>query len=90
METYAREVIPRLAEIDGLKLTCLVNREAASAAGGPWGEVCPAEVVPVRARNRIEWIRGEQWYVPRIASRIGAQIVHSLASTAPLHGSEWP
>jgi glycosyltransferase involved in cell wall biosynthesis len=88
METYAREVIPRLAEIDGLELTCLINLESAAAGGGPWGEVCPAEVVPVRARNRIEWIRGEQWYVPRIASRIGAQIVHSLASTAPLHGPQ--
>ena len=88
METYARELIPRLVEIDGLELTCLINREASAASGGPWGEVCPAEVVPVRARNRIEWIRGEQWYVPRIASRIGAQIVHSLASTAPLHGPQ--
>jgi len=88
METYARELIPRLAEIEGLELTCLVNREAASAGGGPWGEVCPTEVVPVNARNRIEWIRGEQWFVPRIASRIGAKIIHSLASTAPLHGPQ--
>jgi glycosyltransferase involved in cell wall biosynthesis len=86
METYARELVPRLAERTGLRVTCLVNREAAEVGGGPWGEVCPLEVLPVRARNRVEWVRGEQQYVPRVAARIGADVVHSLASTAPLWG----
>ena len=84
METYARELVPRLAADPELQVTCLVNREAAEAGGGPWGEVCPMEVVPVRARRRAEWVRGEQQYVPRMADRAGAQIIHSLASTAPL------
>lgn len=87
METYARELIPRLAASDGVEVTCLVNREAAAAGGGPWGTVAPMEVVPVRARSRVEWVRGEQQYVPRVAARIGADLVHSLASTAPLWGS---
>ena len=87
METYARELIPRLAAREGVEVTCLVNREAAAAGGGPWGTVAPMEVVPVRARSRVEWVRGEQQHVPRIAARIGAQLVHSLASTAPLWGS---
>ncbi len=86
MEVYARELVPRLAARDDLRITCLVNREAAEAGDGPWGEVCPMEVVPVRARNRIEWVRGEQQYVPRIATRVGADVIHSLASTAPLRG----
>lgn len=86
METYARELIPRLASRDDLRLTCLVNREAAEAGGGPWGEVAPMEVVPVRARSRLEWVRGEQQHVPRLAARAGANVVHSLASTAPLRG----
>ena len=86
METYARELIPRLAARDDLRLTCLVNLEAAEAGGGPWGEVAPMEVVPVRARNRFEWVRGEQQHVPRLAARAGAHLVHSLASTAPLRG----
>jgi glycosyltransferase involved in cell wall biosynthesis len=86
METYARELVPRLAERAGLRVTCLVNREAAEAGGGPWGEVCPLEVLPVHARNRVEWVRGEQQYVPRVAARIGADVVHSLASTSPLWG----
>jgi glycosyltransferase involved in cell wall biosynthesis len=86
METYARELIPRLAQLDGLRLTALVNRETAEAGGGPWGEVVPMEIVPVRARNRIEWVRGEQQLVPGLADRAGADVLHSLASTAPLRG----
>jgi glycosyltransferase involved in cell wall biosynthesis len=86
METYARQLVPRLAERTDLRITCLVNREAAEVGGGPWGEVCPLEVLPVHARNRVEWVRGEQQYVPRVAARIGADVVHSLASTAPLWG----
>jgi len=84
METYARELIPRLAARDDLRVTCMVNREAAAAGGGPWAEVCPMEVVPVNARSRAEWVRGEQQYVPRMADRAGADVIHSLASTAPL------
>jgi glycosyltransferase involved in cell wall biosynthesis len=86
METYARELVPRLAQRADVRVTCLVNREAADAGGGPWGQACPLEVVPVHARNRLEWVRGEQQYVPRMAARIGADVVHSLASTAPLWG----
>jgi glycosyltransferase involved in cell wall biosynthesis len=85
METYARELLPRLADLDGLRLTAFVNREAATG-DGPWGDVVPMEVVPVRARNRLEWVRGEQQHVPRLAAAAGCDLVHSLASTAPLRG----
>jgi glycosyltransferase involved in cell wall biosynthesis len=84
MEVYARELIPRLAAIDGLELTAFVNREAA-AEPGPWREIAN-ETVPVKARNRVEWVRGEQQHLPRMAVRAGCQLVHSLASTAPLRG----
>jgi glycosyltransferase involved in cell wall biosynthesis len=76
MEVYARELIPRLAAL-GLDLVALVNREA---AGEPW-EV-PVRVVPVRARDRVQWVLGEQWHVPRLAA--DCDLIHSLASTAPL------
>jgi len=85
METYARELVPRLAAREDLRVTCLVNRETAGV-DGPWGKACPMEVVPVRASNRIEWVRGEQQYVPRIASRIGTDLIHSLGSTSPFWG----
>jgi glycosyltransferase involved in cell wall biosynthesis len=75
METYARELIPRLP----VRVTALVNREAAGEDLG-----CETVVVPVHARNRVEWVRGEQQHVPRLARRVGADLIHSLASTAPL------
>ncbi len=85
MEVYARELIPRLAAIEGLRVTAFVNREAAEGERGPWHEV-PHEIVPVKARNRLEWVRGEQQLLPRMARRAGCDLVHSLASTAPLWG----
>jgi glycosyltransferase involved in cell wall biosynthesis len=85
METHARELIPRLAAVEGVHVTAFINREAAAAERGPWHEVAH-EVVPVRARNRLEWVRGEQQLLPRLGRRAGVDVMHSLASTAPLHG----
>jgi glycosyltransferase involved in cell wall biosynthesis len=85
-ETYARELIPALlAERPDLRFTAFVNREAAEA-GGPWGEAIPSVTVPVRARRRAEWVRGEQQLLPRLAARAGVDILHSLANTAPAWG----
>ena len=81
METAARAVIPHLAAHPGLRITALVNREAAGTFDG-----IDEVVVPVNATNRIEWVRGEQTLLPRLAARAGCQIVHSLGSTAPLWG----
>jgi glycosyltransferase involved in cell wall biosynthesis len=83
-ETYARELIPRLAAMDGLELVALINRETAEAGDGPWGQAVPAKVVPVSARSRAQWVRGEQQFVPRLAE--GCDLVHSLANTGPLWG----
>jgi glycosyltransferase involved in cell wall biosynthesis len=87
MEVAARELIPALlAEAPaGMRFTAFVNREAA-AAGGPWGELLPAVTVPVNARNRVQWVLGEQALLPPLAMRAGVDLVHSLASTAPLWG----
>jgi hypothetical protein len=42
--------------------------------------------VPVSARNRVQWVRGEQVLLPRLAGRAGVDLVHSMASTAPVWG----
>src|SRR5207253_11470374 len=88
MEVAARELIPALlaAAPAGMRFTAFVNREAAGAGGGPWGELLPAVTVPVNARNRAQWVLGEQTLLPRLAARAGVDLVHSLASTAPLRG----
>jgi glycosyltransferase involved in cell wall biosynthesis len=88
MEVYARELIPALlAEAPPeMRFTAFVNREAAAAGEGPWEELLPAVTVPVNARNRVQWVLGEQALLPRLAARAGVDLLHSLASTAPLRG----
>lgn len=86
-EVYARELIPELlAAAPHARFTAFVNREAAGEAGAPWGELIPAVTVPVRARKRVEWVRGEQQLLPRLAARAGVDVLHSLANTAPVWG----
>ncbi len=88
MEVAARELIPALIDAAprGTRFTAFVNREAAAAKDGPWGELLPAVTVPVHARNRVQWVTGEQLLLPRLAARAGVDLVHSLASTAPARG----
>jgi len=87
MEIAARELIPALLDEApaGMRFTAFINREAA-AAGGPWEGVLPAVTVPVNARSRVQWVLGEQALLPRLAANAGVDLVHSLASTAPLRG----
>jgi glycosyltransferase involved in cell wall biosynthesis len=88
MEVAARELIPALiaAAPRDTRFTAFVNREAAAAKDGPWGELLPAVTVPVNARNRVQWVAGEQLLLPRLAARAGVDLLHSLASTAPARG----
>jgi glycosyltransferase involved in cell wall biosynthesis len=88
MEVAARELIPALLREarPETRFTAFVNREAAAAKDGPWGDLLPAVTVPVNARNRVQWVLGEQTLLPRLAAREGVDLVHSLASTAPLWG----
>jgi glycosyltransferase involved in cell wall biosynthesis len=82
METAARATIPHLAARDDVRLTLFVNREAAGTFDGVADEV----LVPVRAALRAQWVYGEQVLLPRLAASQGCDLVHSMASTAPLRG----
>ncbi|HTA11923.1 MAG TPA: glycosyltransferase family 1 protein [Solirubrobacteraceae bacterium] len=88
MEVVARELIPALlAEAPaGTRFTAFVNREAAAAGDGPWGQLIPAVTVPVNARNRVQWVAGEQALLAPLALRAGVDLMHSLASTSPAWG----
>jgi glycosyltransferase involved in cell wall biosynthesis len=83
MEVYARELLPRLAAIDGIEPVAIVNQVAAGDADAPWNTTVESVVAPVDARDRRQWVWGEQRHVPRIATEIGADLIHSLASTGP-------
>jgi glycosyltransferase involved in cell wall biosynthesis len=86
METYARQLIPRLATAaPGVEFVAFVNRAAASDRG-PWRDLDACVEVPVNAQDRIQWVRGEQLLLPRLARAHGVALLHSLASTAPVTG----
>jgi glycosyltransferase involved in cell wall biosynthesis len=88
MEVAARELIPALLPEApaGTRFTAFINRETAAAADGPWRDLLPSVTVPVNARNRVQWVLGEQTLLPGLAARAGVHLVHSLGSTAPLWG----
>jgi glycosyltransferase involved in cell wall biosynthesis len=88
MEVAARELITAMlaAAPAGMRFTAFVNREAAAAGGGPWGELLPAVTVPVSARKRVQWVLGEQALLPAAGARAGVRLMHSMASTAPVWG----
>jgi glycosyltransferase involved in cell wall biosynthesis len=85
-ETYARELIPALrAARPDLEITAFVNQEAFGTEG-PWNDLANQILVPVQARRRAEWVRGEQQLLPRLAANAGIDLLHSLATTAPARG----
>ncbi len=90
MEVYARELLPRLAALPGVEPIAIVNRVAARDGGAPWSDGVRSLVAAVDARDRKQWVWGEQWHVPRLARRAGADLVHSLASTGPARWAGGP
>jgi glycosyltransferase involved in cell wall biosynthesis len=90
MEVAARELVPALLEQKArdVRITAFVNREAAADRESPWQDLLPTVTVPVRAGNRVQWVLGEQTALPYLAARAGVDLLHSLGSTAPLHGRQ--
>lgn len=88
MEIAARELIPALvaAAPREMRFTAFVNREASAAGLGDLRGQLPVVTVPVQARRRTQWVLGEQTLLPLMAARAKVDLVHSLASTAPLWG----
>jgi glycosyltransferase involved in cell wall biosynthesis len=87
MEIYARELITALrrAEPD-LKLTAFINRELQRAGDQHWLEGVATVPLPLKARNRFQWVLGEQFLLPPLAMRAGVDVLHSLSSTSPACG----
>jgi glycosyltransferase involved in cell wall biosynthesis len=79
MEVAARELVPALARAaPEVRFTAFVGRDAAGLDLG-----VDRVVLPLSASDRVQWVRGEQLVLPRAAARLGCDVVHSLASTAP-------
>jgi glycosyltransferase involved in cell wall biosynthesis len=82
LETYARELVGRLGTYDDLQLTAFLSAEG----GGSWSDAVEVVRVRVKPSDRKQWVLSEQLILPRLASSHGCEVVHSLASTAPLTG----
>jgi glycosyltransferase involved in cell wall biosynthesis len=86
-EVVARELVPELvAARPDIRFTAFINEEAAEAKDGFWRDLVPIVTVPVRARSRAQWVRGEQQLLPRLAAKAGVDLIHSLANTGPVRG----
>jgi glycosyltransferase involved in cell wall biosynthesis len=85
LEIYARRLSEALARRPDVELTLLLPRRG--AAEGDWTALGRVVALPVDPRRRVEWVLGDQLHAARAAARAGADVLHSLASTAPLTGS---
>ena len=86
MEVYARELVKAMRALpDCPRLTAFVSTEGAEAKLD-WLDGIETHTVRVRSRRRTEWVRGEQQLLPGMARRADVNLLHSLASTAPIHG----
>jgi glycosyltransferase involved in cell wall biosynthesis len=84
LEIYSRELAQALAARDDVRLTLFVGRQAAGDRS--LTELGETVALPIDPRRRADWVRGDQLAAPRAAARAGVDLLHSLASTAPLHG----
>jgi hypothetical protein len=66
METYARELIIALKRAEPeLKLTAFINRELQRAGDRDWLKGVVTVPLPLEARNRFQWVLGEQFLLLR-------------------------
>jgi glycosyltransferase involved in cell wall biosynthesis len=85
-ETYLRGLAPALArEAPGTRLTVVTTGSGARAleADG-WSEWAAVRALRCEDGQRLRRIFAEQVALPRLARRLGADVLHSLASLAPV------
>ncbi len=89
MEVAARELIPALlaAGARGHPLHGLHQPGGRRRDDGPWGELLPAVTVPVNARNRVQWVLGEQTAAAARWPRARASIWCTASPAPPPHGA---
>jgi glycosyltransferase involved in cell wall biosynthesis len=88
-ETYARELIAALTRLrpdDEFVVYC-GNEAAASLPDPTWGSNVRVENLGFDAANKPRRILEELFRLPRRAKRDGVDLLHSLGTTSPLHGS---
>lgn len=86
-ETYLRGLVPALAaERQDMRISVVTTRSGREALyTDGWADFATLEALPCEdsQRGRRQW--AEQGLLPRLARQRNADIVHSLASIAPVH-----
>jgi glycosyltransferase involved in cell wall biosynthesis len=85
-ETYMRGLVPALCEErPAARLTVVTTRSGASALRRDgWSEWADVRELPCEDGQRLRRTWAEQVLLPRLARRLRADVLHSLASLAPL------
>jgi glycosyltransferase involved in cell wall biosynthesis len=85
-ETYMRGLIPALShERPAARLTVVTTRSGAAALRRDcWTEWADVRELPCEDGQRLRRSWAEQVLLPRLARRLRADVLHSLASLAPL------
>ena len=85
-ETYLRGLVPALADgFPQTRFSVVTTRKGADALRQEgWSEFCSLIRMPCDEGERLRRMRAEQLAYPRLGGRRGWDLLHSLASTAPL------
>jgi glycosyltransferase involved in cell wall biosynthesis len=85
-ETYMRGLVPALhRERPAARLTVVTTRSGAAALRRDgWGEWVEVRELPCEDGQRLRRTWAEQVLLPRLARRLRADVLHSLASLAPV------
>jgi glycosyltransferase involved in cell wall biosynthesis len=85
-ETYLRGLVPALArERPGARLTLVTTRSGAAALRSDgWTDWADVLELPCEDGQRLRRTWAEQVLLPRLARRLDADVLHSVASLAPI------
>jgi len=91
-ETYLRGLAPALRDAaPGLRIEIATTGSGAEALlGDGWGEWATVRALPCEEGQRARRQLAEQVLLPALAVRSGADLVHSLASVAPIRTPRVP
>ena len=85
-ETYLRELVPALATVrPEARLHVVTTRKGAEGLRRDrWTDFCSLVQLPADEGQRVRRLHAEQVRLPALARRRGWDVVHSLASVAPM------
>jgi len=85
METYARWLVPALAQAaPDVELVAFVSREAVDELSAAFSEEVEVVGTETKGRSRARRVAAEQLRLPRLLRHHGIDLLHSLGTTTPV------